>query len=135
MQHLDTLWKLVNAAGSVREMAIQRKTFAFAVHPPITFFLHAETASVEVARWNKPLVEIDCELQASFGWKLHAEQDEAGVYVVARRRPVLGELARAHFKVRAPRDTYLVLRLGDGRVVLDDVRGTLRIDPPEAGGV
>lgn len=134
MQHLNTLWQAVNAASTVAELARQSQTFHFGVVKPVTLFLQAEGAEVRVKRWEMPQIQVTVQLQAAFGWRVATDQDDAGVYVVAKRRPVVGGLSRGTFMISAPHDTYLILKLTDGRVVLDDVSGTLHVPAVDAKG-
>jgi hypothetical protein len=132
MHHLNTLWQLVNAASTVSELARHTQTYRFGVMSgPITLYLQAEYAEVQITRWGQPQVVITAQLQAAFGWRIASDQDEAGVYFVARRRPVVGGLSRALFRVSVPYPTYLVLQLSSGRVLLDEVDGTLDLAPPK----
>jgi len=131
MQHLNTLWRLVNTASTVSELARQSQVYRFGVMGPITFYLRAEHAVVHVARWQQPMVEVSAQLQAAFGWRIGTDQDEAGVYFVAKRRAVVGGLSRAVFRIGVPQDTYLVLKLSGGHLLLEDVDGTLNIAPPD----
>lgn len=132
MQHLNTLWQAVNAASTVTDLARQSQTFYFGVHRPVTFYLQAEGAEVKITRWTQPKIEVVALLQAPFGWRLATDQDDAGVYVVAKRRPVVGGLARATFSILVPTETYLMLKLVDGRVTLDHVDGELHVPPAAA---
>jgi hypothetical protein len=50
---------------------------------------------------------------------------------VAKRRAVVGTLGRSNFEIMVPEETYLVLRLEPGGVLLDNVEGTLHISPPD----
>lgn len=134
MPRLTTLWQTVSAVAELSEMARSRQTYHFSTLGPITFFLKAEQAEVRVRRWAQPRVEVTVTLQVAFGWRVATDQDEAGVYVVARRRPLVGGLARAAFDALVPHDAYLDLRLDDGRVVLEGVRGALQVPPPSAEG-
>jgi hypothetical protein len=134
MQRLNTLWQLVSAASSVRDIAQQAKTWQFAVNKAMTFYLRAENASVHITRWPRPMIEVNARLQASFGWRIVTEQDEAGVYMVAKRRTVVGGLSSATFKVFVPEDVYLVLKLENGHVRLEHVNGTINIPPASADG-
>jgi len=134
MQHLNTLWQAVNVASSVTELARHTQTFHFGVRGAVTFYLQAENVEVRIFRWTEPKIEVTAQLQAAFGWRLGTDQDEAGVYVVARRRLVVGTLSSAVFKVLVPRDTYLMLKLADSRVVLEHLDGTLHVPPLEVGG-
>jgi post-segregation antitoxin (ccd killing protein) len=134
MQHLNTLWQAVNVASSVTELARQSQTYHFNVSGAVTFYLQAESAAVRVTRWNEPKVEVTAQLQAAFGWRVATDQDDAGVYVVARRRPVVGTLSSALFSVLVPLDAYLIFKLADGRVTLNHIDGTLQVPPLESGG-
>ncbi|MBZ0300170.1 MAG: hypothetical protein K8J31_10530, partial [Anaerolineae bacterium] len=126
-QHLNVLWRAVNAAAELRELTRTRRTYVFNTSSPITFYLRAEKADVHIARWHLPKVEVTYRLEGSFGWRATAEQDDAGVYVVAHRRWVLGELSSASFAVVVPHDAFLVLKLVDGRVIFEHVEGTLQV--------
>lgn len=129
MQHLNTLWQAVNVASSVTELARHTETFHFGVSGNVTFYLQAEGAEVRVTRWTEPKIEVTAQLQAKFGWRLATDQDEAGVYVVARRRALVGTLSSAIFNILVPQSAYLILKLADGRVTLNHVDGTLEVPP------
>ncbi len=132
MQHLDALWKAVSAAGTVADLARRTQTYQFQVTGPVTCYFQADGVEVRLTRWEDPRIEVVAQLQAAFGWRLAAEQDEAGVYIVAARRAVVGGLAAATFHLSAPYDTYLILKLAGGRVVLEAVDGTLHLPPGAA---
>ena len=134
MQHLNTLWQAVNVASSVTELARQSQTFHFNVNGAVTFYLQAESSEVRVTRWNEPKIEVMAQVQAAFGWRMKTDQDDAGVYVVARRRLVVGTLSSALFSVLVPQSTYLILNLSDGRVTLNHIDGTIQVPPLESGG-
>ena len=129
MQHLDSLWKAVNIVGSVRDMAIESKIYRWNIAPPITFYLHIEYADIFIQRWGKPIIEARVKLQAGFGWRVATDQDEAGVYVVAKRKPFIGSLGRAKFTVSLPQNIYLTLKLEHCQLSLDDLNTTLNIPP------
>lgn len=132
MQHLNTLWQVVSAASTVREWAQQVKTYTFVVNPHVTFYLRAENADVCLTRWQRPMIEVTLRLQVPMGWRVETDQDDAGVYMVARRRAVVGGLSSAAFEVVVPHDAYLVLKLQDGQVRLTQIDGTVQIAPPDA---
>ncbi len=124
---LNRLWQAVNAAAELREMTRDRRTYVFHTSGPITFYLRAEKADVHIARWKLPKVELSVRLEGAFGWRVAAEQDEAGVYVAAHRRRVIGEFSSALFSVIVPHDAHLALKLEDGQVRLANVSGLLEI--------
>lgn len=130
MQKLNTLWRLASAASSVRDIAQHTRTYQFAVRDQITFYLRAENADVTIIRWSRPMLEVTARLQAAFGWRIVTDQDDAGIYVAAGRRAVVGGLSSARFDVLLPHNTYIVLNLSGGSCILQQVDGTLQIDPP-----
>ncbi|GEM_PF-357958 len=129
MQHFKTLIKVVNTASSLAELTRSSQTYRFNVAPAITVYLHAAQADIFVMRHNLPVVEITAKLQAPFGWRIAAEQDDAGVYFVARRRLVVGSIAGAVFLVTVPHDAYLTLKLEDCRLSLEHVSGDFQLAP------
>jgi hypothetical protein len=132
MQRLDSLWKLVSAASAVRDMAFEKKAYEFKVAPKTTFYLHAENARLTLKRWHEPKITVHAELQAGFGWRIQTEQDDAGVYLVAKRRTIIGNLSRAQFRVLLPHDAYVVVKMENGSVEMDDIQHTLHIPPPDS---
>jgi hypothetical protein len=135
MQHLNSLWQAVNVASSVTELARHTETFHFNVNGAITFYLQAESAEVRITRWPEPKIEVTAQVQAAFGWRMETDQDDAGVYVVARRRAVVGTLSSAIFNILVPQSAYLILKLTDGRVTLNHVDGTLEVPPLDNGAI
>ncbi len=99
----------------------------FAVQPPLTVFIYAENSRITVRHEPAPQVILEASLRASFGWQIVAEQDEAGVYIVARRKPVIGALAQASFRVTMPPEAHLQVELSGGMLVLEDLAGRLEI--------
>lgn len=131
MQHLDNLWKIVNVASSVRDMAVERKTYRYTVAPPVTLYLHLQSAHITFEQWTQPTIEISAEFQASFGWRLKAEQDDYGVYFVAKPMAVVGSLAQAKIRAMIPARTNLVLRLEKCTLTLSNLSGTIELPSHE----
>ncbi len=101
----------------------------FDVTLPITVFIYAEGARVTIKRIAESQVRLEAALRASFGWQIVAEQDAAGVYIVAKRKPVVGGLARAEFTVSAPAETRFLAQFSAGTLLLENLDGTLDIPP------
>ena len=101
----------------------------FEVTPPVTVYVHASSSRVTVRRRVGTHVELDADLRASFGWQLVAEQDDAGVYIVAKRKPVVGALSTATFTITIPPDARLLVHLTPGALLLEDLDGKLDIPP------
>lgn len=129
-QRLNALWQVVNTAAKMTELTQQSRTYHFAVSQPITFYLQAENAEVRVGRWDMAQIKVTVRLRAAFGWRVATDQDEAGVYVVAKGRTMMGGLLRARFDVLVPENVYVMLKLESSRIVLENVDGTLELPPP-----
>jgi hypothetical protein len=129
MQNLTRLTQVMSAAAAVSEIALKAQTHRFGVPGPVTLYAHLEGAEVSVERRALPYLEVAVQLQAPFAWRVAFDQDEAGVYVVARRRPVVGDLGGGSFKLIVRPDTYLQLRLEGCKLVLHDLHTTLELPP------
>lgn len=132
MEKLDTLWKLVNAASTMRDLAVENKTYQFQVEPPTTFYLHADYADVTINRRDETQITVKARFQASFGWRIKTDQDTDGVYIVAVPRADLGRVLSASFEVFVPQDTYLLLKLKDGKCTLGNINGAIEIPPTDS---
>lgn len=135
MENLRNLWQLANTASALAEIARKSQLYTFKVSAPITFYMQAEAAQVRIARWEQARLEISAQLRVPMGWRVVTDQDDAGVYCVARRRPVVGGLAGAKFTITVPRDTYLLLKLADCDLRLDGVNGTFEFAAPHEADV
>jgi hypothetical protein len=67
-------------------------------------------------------------VQRSFGIELAADQDGEGIYIVARRKPVVGSVTRADFTLTVPPDTQLALNLTPGEIVFQNINGLAELD-------
>lgn len=133
------LSSLVDTIGQVATLARRETQYHFYVPPapPTTFYLDVSGVEVRVLRHNNPLIEVKIMLQSPFAWRLATDQDAAGVYVVARRRPLIGSLAQAIFDIVVPRDAHLILKLENCRLTLENNTGTFEIpgQGEESGGI
>lgn len=114
---------------AVPRVSQRMETQMFMVNPPVTVYVRGSHCRVSVQRHAAPKVIVRAAMQAAFGLELVGEQDEAGVYIVARRKPVMGQLSRADFSITVPGDTALVFHLTPGDVVIEDVDGMLELPP------
>lgn len=133
-KHLNTLWQVVNAASTVADFARQSQTYTFPINGPVTVYLQAEQAEIRLARWGQPKVDVFVQLQAAFGWRIATDQDADGVYMVAKRRMIVGGMSRAAFTLTVPHDAYLILKLHESSLLIADVDGTLHVPPKDAKG-
>lgn len=129
MRLLDNAWKALKLVGAARELAIETRRFNWDIAPGGTFFLQAEHADIRLVTHHRPEVLAKVELQAGFGWQLLADQDEAGVYIIARRRQLIGSIGRCSFDITLPDDLHLSLNLEYCRLCLDDLTTSLELPP------
>lgn len=130
MHRLELLRSLWGAAATVRDITQHTRSYHFAALPPITFYLHTQYAPVQVTRWSRPVIEVRATLQAPFGWRVASEQDDVGVYFVARRRTLVGELSAGRIEVFVPREAYLILNVENAPLTLTNPGDVLHIPPP-----
>jgi len=133
LARLTALWNTVSTvsetASGLLDLARQSRVYQFnvALDRPLTLYLQTEHAEIRIMRWAQPRVEITANLQLPLGWRMAAEQDEWGVYIAARRKPVVGRLSTAVFEVLVPGHTYLMLKCSESGVYLGNVDGTVHI--------
>jgi hypothetical protein len=84
---------------------------------------------VAIQRGAAPKVILRADMRRAFGLELAAEQDDAGVYIVAKQKRVVGKLSRADFSLTVPADCHLVFHLTPGDVVLEDIDGMMELPP------
>ena len=134
-KHLNTLWQVVNAASAVADFARQSQTYTFSTSNPVTVYLQAEQAEIRLVRWGQPKVDVFVQLQVAFGWRIATDQNADGVYVVAKRRMLVGSMSKATFTLTLPHTAYLILKLHESSLLIADVDGTLHIPPKDAQGL
>jgi hypothetical protein len=127
MQRMSRLMQVMNAASSVAEIVREKQVYRFGVRPGSALYVHTEGAEVRLFRWELPTIEIVAQLQASFGWRIASEQDDAGVYFVAKRRAFVGAVAAGTFSLTVPQDAHVILRLERCAVWMTNTSGTLEI--------
>lgn len=135
MQQLNRLLQVVNAASSVAEIVREKQVYRYGIRGKNAMYFHAEGADVRIARWALPTIEVMAHLQASFGWRIAHEQDDAGVYFVAKRRAITGKLAAGVFTLTLPHDAHLILRLERCQVWLAEMTGILELAGRNVGDV
>lgn len=101
----------------------------FAVAKPTTVFVRGSKCRIKVHYHDLNQVEIHANLFYAFGLRFVTEQDDAGVYIVIKRRRLLGMFSKAEFVLNVPRYANLALSLTPGSVHFEDVSGILEIPP------
>ena len=131
------LWLFRQGAQTALESAgaaadrVGRENFrqVFTVTPPVTVYIYASHSRVTIRRKAGHLVELDATMRAAFGLTLAVDQDDAGVYVVAKRKPVAGALTWIDFALIVPPEARILAHLTPGRLVLGDIDGLIETAP------
>ncbi|PJF37649.1 MAG: hypothetical protein CUN55_21000, partial [Phototrophicales bacterium] len=92
-------------------------------------FVRGSRCKVIVNYHELDQIEIYASLYAAFGMRLVIEQDEAGVYIVIRRRRFWGTFSRSDVTIHVPFYCRLALNLTPGDVELQQLNGILEIPP------
>lgn len=129
MNRLETWWKILRALATVRDIALETRNFRFGVNSGVTVYLDIEYAELFIQYHAQPFVDVRARLQVGFGWRLHTEQDELGLYIIAKRHLIIGQLTYAQFWVHAPQDAYFILQLNQCQLHMDNLSGLYHIDP------
>ncbi|MFQ3536191.1 MAG: hypothetical protein SNJ58_09950 [Aggregatilineales bacterium] len=102
----------------------------FSVQPPLTVYVRGSHVAVHLQRGSPHNVLLEADLHASFGWEFLTDQDQEGVYIVARRKPVVGALSWATFSLTLPLYAHLALNLTPGSLHLAHFDGKLTLPAP-----
>ena len=129
MRMLDNIWRALRIVGAARELAIETRRFNWKVAPGATFYLEAEYADIHLVSHDRPEVLAKVELQAGFGWQLVTDQDEAGVYMIVRRKALIGSFGRTKFEIKLPEQAHISLKLENCQVCLADLNTALDLTP------
>lgn len=104
----------------------------FKVAAPVTVFLRGTKCHVSIQHHDLEQVEIHARLYHAFGLQFVTEQDEAGVYIVVKRRRFWGWLARADCILKVPYYAHLAFNLTQGRLTVENINSILEIPPARA---
>ena len=72
---------------------------------------------------------LESSCRAGFGWQLATDQDEAGVYIIARRKALIGSIGRAKFDIKLPEQAHISLNLKNCQVCLAELNRALELPP------
>lgn len=95
----------------------------FPVTAPLTVYVRASHCHLTIRQHSLPRVELNANLSRAFGVELATEQDEAGIYIIARRKPVVGTVARLDLVLTLPPTVHLAFHLTPGTVTFAGLDG------------
>lgn len=126
---MEKLNSVLKTATALADIARRTQTYRFPAPTALMFYMHADAGDVRIKRHDSREIVVTAMLQAPFGWRVAAEQDEAGVYFVALRRKLAASVADAAFFVTVPDDAHTILRLDGANLTLENLHVTLSIPP------
>jgi hypothetical protein len=118
----------LGAAAEVVPKTSQRSHLqVFNVTSPVTVYVRASHCRVIVRSEKAAKVILEANLYRAFGVEMVAEQDAAGVYIVIRRKPVVGTISRATLTLTVPPEAFLALHLTPGEIVFENIDGMIKL--------
>lgn len=107
----------------------------FTAAAPLTVYVRASHCHLTVRRHDLPRVELSANLARAFGVELATDQDEAGIYIVARRKPVVGAVARLDLTLTLPPGVHLAFHLTPGDVTFAGLDGLAEVSVNQVFGL
>ncbi|MXX82609.1 MAG: hypothetical protein F4Y70_03940 [Chloroflexi bacterium] len=129
MARLGGLWRALNLLGSARDLAVERRRYEWAVQPPKSLFLAVEQSDIHLKPHDEARIVATIELRGGFSWQIATDQDEAGVYIIARRKAIVGSIGRGKLHILLPPGLRLSLALAHCRLRMDDLNGEIEFPP------
>ena len=129
MSRRDKLGSAIKLAGAAWDLSVQKRRYQWDVAPPNSLYLEAEQALVHLSPHDKAQILAAIELRGGIGWQLRTDQDAAGVYIIARRKSLLGSIAGGKFRLWIPRGLHISLRLTACQLRLDDLDASIDFAP------
>lgn len=124
---------LESAAGAVPR-GEQAFVQVFPVTTPLTVYVRASHCHLTIRQHQLPRVELNASLGRAFGVDLTTEQDEAGIYIIARRKPVVGTVARLDLTLTLPPAVRLAFHLTPGDVTFAGIHGLADVTASQVFG-
>ena len=121
---ISQAWEILAAA---RDLTRQTRQFEWTVAQDGSFFLDAEYARIDLIRADGDSLQAELSLRSAKSWALATDQDEAGVYVVLKRKPLIGGIGAARLRFSVPAHVHISLKLKRCRLCLHDVSEPLEL--------
>ena len=111
MRALHGLGTAIELFGAARDLTRQTRQFEWTVAQDGSFFLDAEYAKIDLIRADGDSLQAELSLRSARSWALATDQDEAGVYIVLKRKPLIGSFGGARIRVSVPAGVHVSLKL------------------------
>jgi len=116
---------LSTAADVVPTNTPRKQVQVFNVAGPTTVYVRGSHCNIAVRRHDASQVVLEANLVRAFGIDLTATQDDDGIYIVTRRKPVVGSVARTELLLTVPPDSHLAFHLTPGDVIMQGIDGLI----------
>lgn len=101
----------------------------FPTYEPITIFVSGTRCNIAIQYHALDQAEVHARFYNAFGLRFITAQDEAGIYIVLKRRRFWGLISRADVVLKVPSYANLSFDLKRGAVRLDDINGLINVPP------
>lgn len=129
MRRVGNMWSAIKLLGAARDLAVDTRQLAWNVTIPCTLFLQTEHCDVNLAWHKHNQILAKLELQGGFGWQWAADQDAAGVYIVAKRKPLIGGIGRGKLSFTLPHGIHISLKLENCQLCCQGLHTSLELPP------
>ena len=129
MRHVNSLRKALGLIAAARDITVDTKLYQWEIRAPNTLYLEAEHADIDLLHIGGEHILAQVRMRAALSWKLVTDQDDAGVYIVAKRKPLIGSIGRARFQIEVPDGIHISLKLRNCQLCLRDVDSTFDFPP------
>jgi len=122
-------WAIQESRQRISGVLTRSHLLVFKTDAPLTVYVRGAKCTVTVRHHTLDQVELRATLFNAFGLQFVTDQDDAGVYVIAKRRRFVGMLSRAEFELTVPVYANLAFNLTPGTVKIEDIDGVLELPP------
>lgn len=129
MKTAGLTWAIDEGRQRLTEATGKTHLRVFSVQNPITVFIRATRCQVAIQYHQLEQVEIHAKLYNAFGLKFVTEQDEAGVYIIVKRRRLLGLVSQTEFLLKVPSYANLAFNLQKGALKVERINGIIELPP------
>lgn len=127
MRYLKHLDKLLALAEGVRQWSQIEAARHFNVTLPCAVYVDVGDAPLTLVAHEELVVSVEAQLPRGAGWQWRTEQDEAGVYVVAKRAAFAPLALKPRFVIALPSRATLMLNLAQSSVELKNMQGVVQV--------
>lgn len=127
MHYLKHLDKLLALADGVRQFSQIEAARHLNVALPCAVYVDVGDAPLTLIAHDELVVSVEAQLPRGAGWQWRTEQDEVGVYIVAKRAAFAPLALKPRFVVTLPNRATLMLNVNKNSVEFRNMTGILQV--------